>query len=67
MPPITIYTKATCPYCHAAKDLLRKKNAPFEEISVDGDRDAQAAMAVRAGGRIDRIERDAPKRSDRAS
>jgi glutaredoxin 3 len=51
MPPITIYTKATCPYCHAAKALLRKKNATFEEISVDGDRDAQAAMAVKAGGR----------------
>jgi glutaredoxin 3 len=51
MPPITIYTKASCPYCHAAKALLRKKNAPFEEISVDGDREAQAAMAVRAGGR----------------
>ena len=51
MPPITIYTKATCPYCHAAKALLRKKNAPFEEISVDGDRNAQAAMAVRANGR----------------
>jgi glutaredoxin 3 len=51
MPPITIYTKASCPYCHAAKALLRKKNAPFEEISVDGDRDAQAAMAVKAGGR----------------
>jgi glutaredoxin 3 len=51
MPPITIYTKASCPYCHAAKALLRKKNAPFEEISVDGDRDAQAAMAVKSGGR----------------
>ncbi|HEY4925035.1 MAG TPA: glutaredoxin 3 [Roseiarcus sp.] len=51
MPPITIYTKASCPYCHAAKALLRKKNAPFEEISVDGDRDAQAAMAAKAGGR----------------
>jgi glutaredoxin 3 len=50
MPPITIYTKASCPYCHAAKALLRKKNAPFEEISVDGDREAQAAMAVKAGG-----------------
>ena len=51
MPPITIYTKASCPYCHAAKALLRKKNAPFEEISVDGDRDAQAAIAAKAGGR----------------
>jgi glutaredoxin 3 len=51
MPPITIYTKTSCPYCHSAKALLRKKNAPFDEISVDGDRDAQAAMAAKAGGR----------------
>ena len=28
MPPIVIYTKSTCPYCHAAKALLRKKGAP---------------------------------------
>jgi glutaredoxin 3 len=51
MPPITIYTKSNCPYCHAAKALLRRKNAFFEEISVDGDRAAQAAMADKAGGR----------------
>jgi glutaredoxin 3 len=51
MQPITIYTKSTCSYCDAAKALLRKKNAPFEEISVDGDRAAQAAMAVKASGR----------------
>ncbi len=51
MPPIVVYTKSACPYCDAAKALLRKKNAPFEEISVDGDRAAQAAMAVKAGGR----------------
>ena len=51
MQPILIYTKASCPYCHAAKDLLRRKNAVFEEISVDGDRAAQAAMAVKANGR----------------
>jgi glutaredoxin 3 len=51
LPPIVIYTKSTCSYCHAAKDLLRRKGAPFEEISVDGDRAAQAAMAVKASGR----------------
>ncbi len=51
MPPVVIYTKATCPYCHAAKDLLRRKGAAFEEISVDGDRAGQAAMAERAHGR----------------
>ena len=51
MPPIVIYTKSTCPYCHAAKALLRRKGAEFEEIAVDGDRAAQAAMAEKAGGR----------------
>jgi glutaredoxin 3 len=51
LPPIVIYTKSSCPYCRAAKDLLRRKGAPFEEIGVDGDRAGQAAMAERAGGR----------------
>ena len=51
MPPIVIYTKSTCPYCHAAKELLRRKGAAFQEISVDGDRAGQAAMATKAGGR----------------
>jgi glutaredoxin 3 len=51
VPPIVIYTKSTCPYCHAAKDLLRTKAAQFEEIGVDGDRAAQAAMAAKANGR----------------
>ena len=51
MPSIVIYTKSSCPYCRAAKDLLRRKGAEFEEISVDGDRAGQAAMALKAGGR----------------
>ncbi len=49
MPPIVIYTKSTCPYCHAAKALLSAKGAAFEEISVDGDYAAQMAMAKKAG------------------
>jgi glutaredoxin 3 len=51
VPPILIYTKSTCPYCHAAKALLQAKAAPFEEIRVDGDRAGQAAMAEKANGR----------------
>jgi glutaredoxin 3 len=51
MPEIVIYTKSTCGYCHAAKDLLRRKNAPYEEISVDGDPAAQQKMSERAHGR----------------
>jgi glutaredoxin 3 len=51
VPPIVIYTTSTCPFCDAAKALLRTKAAPFEEIGVDGDRIARAAMAAKAGGR----------------
>ena len=51
MQPVLIYTKSTCPYCHAAKALLAKKGAAFDEIGVDGDRTKQAAMAEKAGGR----------------
>ena len=51
VPTVVIYTKSFCPYCHSAKDLLRQKGAAFQEISVDGDRAAQAAMSAKAGGR----------------
>ena len=51
MPNITIYTKDWCPYCTAAKELLQRKQAAFDEISVDGDPAGQRAMAQRANGR----------------
>jgi glutaredoxin 3 len=51
VPAIVIYTTSTCPFCQAAKALLRTKAAPFEEIGVDGDRAARAGMAAKAGGR----------------
>lgn len=51
MPPIVVYTKSTCPYCDAAKALLKRKGANFEEIGVDGDRAGQMAMAEKSGGR----------------
>jgi glutaredoxin 3 len=51
MPNITIYTKAWCPYCNAAKELLTRKGVAFDEISVDADPAGQRAMAERAQGR----------------
>jgi len=50
VPPIVIYTKSWCPYCHAAKALLDTKGASYEEIVLDGDRARQMEMAVRSGG-----------------
>lgn len=48
---ITIYTTSTCPYCRAAKDLLKKKDLAFNEISVDGDPEGREKMTERANGR----------------
>ena len=47
---IEIYTTPTCPFCHAAKDLLRAKSVSFEEIVVI-DPDKRAAMSARVDGR----------------
>jgi glutaredoxin 3 len=51
MPQVTLYTTGWCPYCFAAKSLLRKKGVAFEEIDVDGKPDLRKAMTERAGGR----------------
>ena len=50
MVKIEIYTTPTCPYCHAAKSLLREKGAEFTEITVL-DPDLRAKMTERAHGR----------------
>jgi glutaredoxin 3 len=51
MQDIVIYTKSMCGYCQAAKALLRKKQATFTEIPVDGDAAVQQTMRERAQGR----------------
>jgi glutaredoxin 3 len=50
MAAIEVYTTPYCPYCVAAKDLLRRKGVDFVEINVAGDRDLRAKMVARAGG-----------------
>lgn len=50
MAQVEIYTTPTCPYCHAAKDLLNSKGVKYTEITVV-DPDARAAMTQRANGR----------------
>jgi glutaredoxin 3 len=49
MPPVTIYTTPYCPYCTAAKSLLKRKRVDFEEIDVSKPA-ARQAMTERAGG-----------------
>ncbi len=51
MQPVTIYTTAWCPYCSAAKSLLKEKGVAFQEIDVERAQGARAAMLERSGGR----------------
>lgn len=51
MPSVTLYTKGWCPYCTAAKDLLRGKGVDFTEIDIDKTPRARAEMIAKAGGR----------------
>jgi len=51
MPNIKIYTTFMCPYCHAAKQLLARKGAAFEEIDVSYNPGLREEMSRMAGGR----------------
>jgi glutaredoxin 3 len=50
MQDVLIYTKAHCPYCHAAKSLLSKKNVAFSEIAVTTS-GQQAEMVTKSHGK----------------
>jgi glutaredoxin 3 len=51
MTDITIYTKSWCPYCSAAKDLLKQKGATFTEIDIERTPQARPEMIMRSNGR----------------
>lgn len=50
MPRIEMYTTAVCPYCVAAKNLLKARGLAWEELRVDRDAEARGRMQDRAGG-----------------
>ena len=49
-PPVEIYTTRWCPYCHAAKALLKRKGVAFTEIDASSG-SVRQAMIQRANGR----------------
>ncbi len=50
MPKIIVYTTPFCPYCVAAKRLLKKKGAAFTEINVS-DANIRNDMIKKSAGR----------------
>ncbi|MGC8723631.1 MAG: glutaredoxin 3 [Acidobacteriota bacterium] len=47
--PVTVYTMTTCPYCVAAKKLLKKKGVEFEEVNLDEQPDRWNECESRSG------------------
>jgi glutaredoxin 3 len=50
MPLIEIYTTRYCPYCYAAKALLKRKGVAFTEIDLGRDEERRDEMIERTNG-----------------
>ena len=48
---ILIYSSMLCPYCFAAKTLLKKLNLKFEEVLVDNNSKMKKKMIELSDGR----------------
>lgn len=49
MPPVTVYTRAFCPYCTRAVALLERKGACVTEIDATGCPQKRQEMIDRSG------------------
>ncbi len=52
MPAVEIYTTGYCPYCSAAKALLKRKGVAYTEIDLGRDWSRRDEMIERANGRM---------------
>lgn len=50
-PTIVMYATQSCPFCVAARSLLRAKGVDWTEILIDGEPDQRAEMMARSGRR----------------
>lgn len=48
---VVVYSTDYCPYCRAAKDLLRSKGVAFREEDVTHDAAMREELVRRTGGR----------------
>jgi glutaredoxin 3 len=52
MKEVRIYTARYCPYCTAAKSLLKRKGVAFTEIDIGGNWERRDEMIEKANGRV---------------
>jgi glutaredoxin 3 len=50
MSKIEVYSTAVCPYCVAAKNLLKSRGLEWTEVRVDTDPAQREMMLARSGG-----------------
>ena len=48
---VKVYSTTFCAYCTAAKNLLRRRGIPYEEIDVTDDDEKRDWLVKAAGGR----------------
>ena len=46
---IVMYSRAACPFCVAARNMLRGKDLAWTEVSLDAEPDKRAEMISRTG------------------
>jgi len=49
MKEVKVYSKSHCPYCVKAKQLLKSKNVPFQEIDLTNDSATQDKLVQETG------------------
>lgn len=55
---LTVYSKANCPFCDQAKNLLKLKNIAFEEVRVDLQPEAREFIVAEGHRTVPQIYKD---------
>jgi glutaredoxin 3 len=46
---VVVFSTAACTYCEHAKNLLRKRGVPFEDVDLGADPELQAQLTALTG------------------
>ena len=49
MKPVKVYSTDHCPYCMRAKQLLKSKNIPFQEVDLTNDEETRGKIQEETG------------------
>lgn len=49
--PVVMYSRASCPYCVAARNVFKARDMTWTEVSLDAEPDKRAEMISRTGRR----------------